>query len=126
MGRRRSREFISQSCESFEHLSVNFRRLDKLRLDLERTYVKQRKILQLIRNEIPDAADHRARNNIQQVTNEVRRLLARSEAYLTLTCDFEIRRYLRGKYPSFHARFKLPKIKIEADKKKKQKTKTSN
>lgn len=118
MGKRKSREFISNSSESFEQLSTNFRKLDKLRLDLERTYVKQRKILHLIRNEIPDATNHRARNIIQEVTNEVRRLLDRSEEYLTLTCDLKIRQYQRGEDPHLRNKLKGVTTKIEREKNK--------
>lgn len=97
MGKRKSREFTGTSCESFERLSTNFAALDKLRLDLEQTFVKQHKLIRLLRNEIPDAADHTARNLIQELTDQVSRLLNRSEETLTLSFDLKIRRYVQDK-----------------------------
>jgi hypothetical protein len=83
--------------------------IDKLRLDLERTFIKQHKLIRLLGNEIPDAADHNARNLIQEVTDQVSSFLDRSREVLTLSCDLKIRRYNRNKEAKEPRKLKKPR-----------------
>ncbi|GMF43722.1 unnamed protein product [Phytophthora fragariaefolia] len=68
MGKRMTRESEDPFVNTTESLTNRNKELDKLRMNLWFTTVKQLKLVQLIRNEIPDCNDSDARNLVHDIT----------------------------------------------------------
>ncbi|KAJ8523825.1 hypothetical protein ON010_g17293 [Phytophthora cinnamomi] len=85
MGKRKTREPENPFTQSTEPLTDNHKDLDKLRLDLWLTTIKQENVIKLIRNEIPDRRDFGARNVVHETTELLKRHIEKTEKILEAT-----------------------------------------
>ncbi|KAG3168623.1 hypothetical protein PI126_g3217 [Phytophthora idaei] len=93
MGKRKTREPEAPFIQNTELLTRNHEDLDKLRLDLWSTTVKQLKIVKLIRNEIPDCKDSDARNVVHDTSELQKKRIEQVQEILEGSLDHSIQRY---------------------------------
>ncbi|KAF1793611.1 hypothetical protein GQ600_19165 [Phytophthora cactorum] len=93
MGKRKTREPEAPFIQNTELLTRNHEDLDKLRLDLWSTTVKQLKIVKLIRNEIPDCKDSDARNVVHDTSELLKKRIEQVQEILEGSLDHSIQRY---------------------------------
>ncbi|KAG2834007.1 hypothetical protein PC119_g3122 [Phytophthora cactorum] len=93
MGKRKTREPEAPFIQNTELLTRNHEDLDKLRLDLWSTTVKQLKIVKLIRNEIPDCKDSDARNVVHDTSELLKKRIEQIQEILEGSLDHSIQRY---------------------------------
>ncbi|DAZ97721.1 TPA: LOW QUALITY PROTEIN: hypothetical protein N0F65_009620 [Lagenidium giganteum] len=99
MGKRKARDQDPDWSESSEDVTKHRGKLNQLRLSLWQSILKSDRLVNLIRNEIPDARDHFARNAIQFVTDHARRRLEQLMELISLTPDFKIRQLTKLRNP---------------------------
>ncbi|GMF66062.1 unnamed protein product [Phytophthora lilii] len=93
MGKRKTREPEDPFVNTTESLTNRSKELDKLRKDLWLTTVKQLKLVQLIRNEIPDCKDSDARNSVHDITENLKRRVQQRQGLLEGSFDHSIQLY---------------------------------
>ncbi|ETI35193.1 hypothetical protein F442_19800 [Phytophthora nicotianae P10297] len=90
MGKRKTRQPEALFINDTKSFTTRSETLDKLRQDLWLTAQKQLKIVQLIRNEIPDCKDSDARNVLHDTTELLKRRISQTQTILEGNFDHSI------------------------------------
>ncbi|KAL3668618.1 hypothetical protein V7S43_005920 [Phytophthora oleae] len=90
MGKQKTHQPEAPFLNDTTSLTSRSATLDKLREDLWLTIQKQLKIVQLIRNEIPDCKDSDARNVLHDTTELLKRRINQTQTILEGTLDHSI------------------------------------
>ncbi|GMG14643.1 unnamed protein product [Phytophthora fragariaefolia] len=93
MGKRKTHAPEDPFTQSTAPLTSNHKKLDKLRLDLWLTAIKQEKLVKLIRNEIPDCKNSDARNVVHENTELLKKHIEKTQEILEATFDHSIQCY---------------------------------
>ncbi|GMF27786.1 unnamed protein product [Phytophthora fragariaefolia] len=93
MGKRNTREPEDPFVNTTKSLTNRNKELDKLRKDLWLTTVKQLKLVQLIRNEIPGCNDSDASNLVHDITELLNRRVQQTQGLLEGSFDHPIQLY---------------------------------
>ncbi|GMF37346.1 unnamed protein product [Phytophthora fragariaefolia] len=89
-GKRKTRESEDPFINTTKALTDCNKALDKLRKDLWLTTVKQQKLVQLIRNEIPDFNDSDAKKLVHDITELLKRRIQQIQGLLERSLDHSI------------------------------------
>ncbi|ETL47083.1 hypothetical protein L916_03134 [Phytophthora nicotianae] len=90
IGKRKTRQPEAPFINDTKSLTTSSETVDKLRQDLCLTTQKQLKIVQLIRNEIPDCKDYDARNVLHDTTELLKRRISQTQTILEGTFDLSV------------------------------------
>jgi hypothetical protein len=92
----KKRDLGDHFTQSTESLTGNSKTLDKLRHDLRVSTAQQERLVTLIRHEIPDSYNHKTRNLIQGLTNQILFLVDRIQTLTSETWDHSTVLYIKA------------------------------